>query len=117
MQKMIAFCGLICTDCPAYIATQKNDDEERKKVAKSWSTEKEILKPEDINCDGCLVTERRLIKFCKDCKVRLCGLEKNVENCAHCDKYPCEELDKLWEFIQSTEAKATLDEIRKSLGK
>ncbi|MCK4356498.1 DUF3795 domain-containing protein [Candidatus Bipolaricaulota bacterium] len=25
MEKMIAYCGLICTNCPAYIATQKND--------------------------------------------------------------------------------------------
>ncbi|KUK85723.1 MAG: Uncharacterized protein XE03_1923 [candidate division TA06 bacterium 34_109] len=31
MDKMIAFCGLICTECPAFIATQKNDDIERKK--------------------------------------------------------------------------------------
>lgn len=37
MEKMIAFCGLTCTECPAFIATQKDDDKERKKVAKVWS--------------------------------------------------------------------------------
>lgn len=26
MNKMIAFCGLDCTKCDAYIATQTNDD-------------------------------------------------------------------------------------------
>lgn len=26
MDKMIAFCGLTCTECPAFIATQKDDD-------------------------------------------------------------------------------------------
>ena len=25
MDKMIAYCGLVCTDCEAYIATQAND--------------------------------------------------------------------------------------------
>ncbi|MBL7073802.1 DUF3795 domain-containing protein [candidate division KSB1 bacterium] len=115
MKKMIAFCGIICTDCPAFIATQKNDDEERKKVAESWSTEKEILKPGDINCDGCLAVGERLIKFCEVCEVRRCGFEKNVENCAYCDEYPCEKLDKLMEYIQTPEAKVTLEEIRRSL--
>lgn len=113
-QKLIAFCGLICTDCPAFIATQKNDDKLRGKVAKSWSTEKEILKPEDINCDGCLIIGKRLIKFCKICAVRGCGLEKNVENCAYCDEYPCEKLDRLWKHIQAPEAKATLEGIRRT---
>ena len=34
--NMIAFCGLICTDCPAYLATQADDDSARKKVAEQW---------------------------------------------------------------------------------
>ena len=37
MEKIIAYCGLICSECPAYIATQKDSDEERKKVAEKWS--------------------------------------------------------------------------------
>jgi len=47
---MIAICGLICNDCPAYIATQKDDDEMRKKIAEEWSSDQYPLKPEDINC-------------------------------------------------------------------
>jgi hypothetical protein len=37
MDKMIAFCGLTCTECPAFIATQKNDDKEREKVTKFFT--------------------------------------------------------------------------------
>jgi hypothetical protein len=29
MDRMIAYCGLVCTDCEAYIATQANDLMER----------------------------------------------------------------------------------------
>ncbi len=55
MDKMIAFCGIVCTECPAFLATQKDDHNERMKVAELWSKEfKAEIKPEDINCDGCL---------------------------------------------------------------
>ncbi|MGB9718029.1 MAG: DUF3795 domain-containing protein [Thermoproteota archaeon] len=33
MSKLIAYCGLICSECPAFIATQRDDDAERKRVA------------------------------------------------------------------------------------
>ncbi len=115
MQKMIAMCGLICTDCPAYIATQRSDDEERKKIAEKWTTDKYPLKPEDINCDGCLAIGKRLIKFCVDCETRRCGFEKKVENCAHCDIFPCKSLEKHLEIMKAFEAKARLEEIRKNL--
>ena len=32
MDKMIAFCGIVCTECPAFLATQKDDDKERRKI-------------------------------------------------------------------------------------
>ena len=48
MAKIIGICGLICSECPAYIATKKNDDGERKKVAEIWSKEfSSDIKPED----------------------------------------------------------------------
>ncbi|HEC96016.1 MAG TPA: DUF3795 domain-containing protein, partial [Euryarchaeota archaeon] len=54
MEKIIGFCGLICSECPAYLATQKDDDNERRKVAETWSKEFNAnMKPEDINYDGC----------------------------------------------------------------
>jgi hypothetical protein len=116
METMVAFCGLVCTDCPAFIATQKNDDEIRKSVVERWSTEDLPLTIEDVNCDGCHMIDKRLIKFCHTCEVRACGLKHKVENCGYCDEYPCERLNKLWDFLGAgKEAKALLDEIRKSL--
>jgi len=114
-EKMVAFCGIVCDDCRALIATQRSDTELKKEVAKSWSTEKETLKPEDIKCDGCLPTRRRLFKFCEICEVRRCGCEKGVENCAHCREFPCEKLTGLWKRFKITKAKANLEKIRKKL--
>jgi hypothetical protein len=116
LSKVIAMCGLICDDCIAFIATQKDDDELRRKVVEAWSTEDEKLKLEDIDCDGCIVG-KRLHSFCAICDVRLCGLQRNVENCAHCNEFPCERLEKQWvalSTVSGEKAKANLLEIRKS---
>ncbi|MCK4824426.1 DUF3795 domain-containing protein, partial [bacterium] len=37
MEKMISFCGIVCTECPAFLATKNDDDNERKKIAEMWS--------------------------------------------------------------------------------
>ena len=37
MKKMIAYCGLDCEKCDAYLATVHNDDALREKTAKLWA--------------------------------------------------------------------------------
>ena len=115
MKKMVAYCGLLCTDCKAFIATQENDDEKRREVAEAWSKGLPVaIKPEEINCDGCL-EEGRLFSYCNTCEIRKCGKERGVINCAHCIDYNCEKLAKFLE--QAPEAKKTLEEIRQQLHK
>ena len=114
MDKMIAYCGLVCSECPAYLATQKNDADALQKVAEQWSKQfNTSLKAEDCYCDGCLATTDRLFGYCHKCKIRACGAEKKVRNCAHCSDYACEELEKFFGF--APEAKASLEKIRKVL--
>lgn len=116
MNRIIAMCGLVCDDCVAFIATQKDDDEMRQKVVEAWSTEGERLKLEDVDCDGC-TKGKRLHSFCAVCDVRLCGLQRNIENCAYCNEFPCDKLEKLWgnfQTVSGEKAKANLEEIRKS---
>jgi len=98
MGKILAVCGLDCAQCGAYIATQTNDDQKRAEVAAEWSREyRSDVKPEDIYCDGCLSGDGRLYSHCHVCEFRKCGLDKGLANCAHCDEYVCEKLEK---FIQ-----------------
>jgi len=115
MDRMIAFCGIVCSECPAFLATQKDDDAKRKEVAELWSKQFNIkIKPEAINCyDGCASDGKRVFGYCNICEIRKCGQEKRVENCAYCDEYACEKLTKF--FTMAPEAKATLEEIKKSL--
>ncbi len=115
-KRIVGVCGIICSDCRAFIATQKDDRELRKEVAKSWSTEEEKVTPEDINCEGCFASGESLMKHAGTCAVRNCGYERKVENCAHCDEFPCVTLTGLWKSMGTTEERATLEEIRKGLG-
>jgi len=114
MVKLIAYCGLVCSDCPAFLATQKNDDVERKRVAELWSKEYGAsIKPEEINCDGCLSTGDKVFGHCRVCNIRKCGQSKNVQSCAYCSEYPCEKNKSFFKLVP--DAQKVLDEVRKGL--
>jgi RNA polymerase sigma-70 factor (ECF subfamily) len=72
MSRIIAYCGLVCSNCPAFLATINDDDSAREKTAVFYAMEYGFnLKPKDINCDGCLAVGGRLLDFCKNCEIFL----------------------------------------------
>ena len=114
MEKMIAYCGLTCTECPAYIATQTNDAEAMARVAEQWSAEYSTqLIVDDCWCNGCLAEKGPWMSHCAKCEIRACGVEKGVENCAHCDDYGCDKLTEFFGFAPA--AREMLDGIRNAL--
>lgn len=110
MKQKIAFCGLNCSQCPMYIATQNDDDTARASAANMLETTYGLkFKPEEINCDGCHTENGRLLGYCKTCKIRACGMEKGVETCAQCNEQPCGDLASFHKF--SSKAKKAFEEI------
>jgi len=110
MEKMIAYCGLVCSDCPTFLATKNDDDAARAKTAAFYSEKFGFnLTPEDINCDGCLSKGGKLIAYCKACDIRQCCREKGLDNCAVCDDQPCDKLTKFHQF--SPDAKTCFDSL------
>jgi hypothetical protein len=114
MDEMISYCGLLCHECGALIATLNDDNEKRAEVARLWSKEfHKEFKPEDINCLGCLSEDEPVFGYCNICNIRSCAKTKSVINCAYCDDYAC---DQLMEFFQMAPAnKNRLDHIRENL--
>ncbi|MBN1263376.1 MAG: DUF3795 domain-containing protein [Candidatus Pacebacteria bacterium] len=111
--KKISICGLDCADCPAFIARQNNNNELREKTARKWAKEFNApeIKPEDINCLGCLSLVEPLYSHCKVCEVRKCGLDRQLTNCGECKNYDdCGKAASLHKMIP--EAKAVCDEVR-----
>ena len=124
MKKMIGYCGVDCAKCVPFIAKQENNDELRKSYAEEQSQFFEMtIPPEHINCDGCL-SEGEHLGYCSACEIRRCCKEKGLENCAYCDDYVCEELEKVYAVMcevfgkgtnNVADAKITLDEIRRKM--
>ena len=111
MNNLIAYCGIDCEKCPAYIATKNNDDKLREETAKQWSEMFNYnFKKEEINCDGCKLAKVH-VYFCDAmCEIRKCAISKNVLSCALCNEYPCK---KLSDFIKDIpEAKENLEKIK-----
>lgn len=110
MGKLIGCCGILCSECEAYTATISNDFEKMKKLSEKWSTEEYKIEPEEITCYGCCTENNKKFKFCSECEIRLCVVEKDVKNCAFCSEYPCKKLEKPFDI--SPENKERLDELK-----
>lgn len=85
MKKMIAYCGLDCDKCDAYLATINNDQALREKTAKLWAQLNNApILPEHINCEGCCMDGAKTL-FCDSlCAIRQCALQKGVTICGDC---------------------------------
>lgn len=85
MKKLIAYCGLDCEKCDAYIATINNDQKLREKTAEKWSKLNNILiTPEQINCEGCRADGVKTL-FCENlCGIRKCAIKKGFTTCGDC---------------------------------
>ncbi len=114
LEKIIGYCGIVCSDCPVFLATKINDDTERKRVADLFTKQyKREYTSEEINCDGCTSDSLHLFHYCGNCVRRKCARDRNLKNCAYCPEYPCAKLAGL--FSAYPRAKETLDKIRLEL--
>ena len=85
MKDMIAFCGLDCEKCDAYLATKNDDQTLREKTAKLWSELNHVtILPEHINCEGCRIDGIKTVYCDSLCPIRQCALKRGVTTCGDC---------------------------------
>ncbi|MDO4581801.1 MAG: DUF3795 domain-containing protein [Bacillota bacterium] len=111
--KMIAYCGLDCAKCDAYIATVNDDQALREKTAKLWAEANHApITPEMINCMGCCV-EGVKTPYCDSmCEIRQCAMKKSVVSCARCANMDgCKSLRYVLE--NSEDARANINDLRR----
>jgi len=94
-----SYCGIYCGACDI-VMTYKTGKKHR--LASFWDErtvkifQKKIgiqydeNKPFTYKCNGC----KSNIQFvnCSVCQIRKCAIEKNVEHCIDCPKYPCDQI-------------------------
>lgn len=114
MDPVVACCGLVCSGCPAYIATQADDADALEGVALRWREEYNApdITVESVICDGCMVESERHCGHWHECDIRACGVSRNVTNCAHCSDYICDRLDSFFGFVP--DARTVLEGIHHS---
>lgn len=96
---MISYCGMDCSNCEGYKATQEDSDAKRKEVAEKWSVEYQTdIRPEQINCHGCKSKGTKFYFTESICEIRKCNIEKGTLNCAECPDYRCDKLNAFIEF-------------------
>ena len=116
MTEGVAYCGLTCQSCPIYMATrQENKNNQARMRVEIVEQCKERYginyTLEDItDCDGCRTEGGRLFSASKNCAIRKCAREKELENCAYCTEYACGMLETF--FSTETTAKTRLEAIR-----
>jgi hypothetical protein len=109
---MLAYCGLDCTKCPAYIATQANDDKMRAECAEFFNQKYKMgVKPENVNCDGC--RSDRVLYFCTTCNVRKCVREKKLDSCTLCSDFICNKLEELMRMDKNL--KKSVEALKRSI--
>ncbi len=113
MDKLIAYCGLNCAECPAYIATQANDMEALERVAAEWRKlfNAPGITAEGLICDGCLTTPGgRVAGYCNICEIRACAIGRGVASCAYCTDYGCAKLEGF--LAHAPNARENLEQLR-----
>jgi hypothetical protein len=102
MGTMISACGVICSDCPAYLAAAKGIDHQRR-IAAAWKRIYGLSETAgDISCGGCLGPDDQLFHTCRACKARRCCRAKGFNTCAECSFERCPALEtaqSVWDEV------------------
>ena len=116
MSRMIAYCGLVCSECPTFLATRADDDAPARARTAAVYAEKFgfHLRPEEIDCDGCRSEGGTLMAYCGACAIRACCRSRGLDNCALCPDASCERLAEFHAF--SSGAKASFEALKQQLG-
>lgn len=110
--KMIAHCGLDCSKCEGYIATQAGDEEALARVAAKWSAQFDAdVRPENVLCDGCRMEGRKSGHCDSMCEIRKCCLQKRFATCIECGDFPC--ADEEFVLKHAPNAGENLEELKR----
>jgi hypothetical protein len=100
--NMMSACGVLCSECPAYLGASKGI-EHQKCTVEAWQRIyglKETV--EHISCGGCLGPDEEVFHTNRKCAARHCCRSKGFSSCAECPKNSCALLAKaqsVWDEV------------------
>ncbi len=101
-KKMMSVCGVMCSECSAYLGAQKGIAHQRRTV-EAWDRIYDLKEtPENISCGGCLGSDKDLFHTSGRCKARRCCRRKGFRSCAECSMDPCPDIERaqsVWDEV------------------
>ena len=135
MEKLFSKCGMRCDLCLVYRPNVEKEDR-RTEICNAWKKMWEGFEPDPsmVICDGCCCEREEAILFSLECETRMCVMEKGIEHCGYCEKYPCNifpaeptkeeaikkiEVEKKWtwedeKLMEAYACRKNMDEFRKA---
>ena len=108
--EYISYCGILCNECPVFIATAGNDEQMKARLAGEYSNERHKFSAADIKCYGCFWEGACNSKICGNCEIRVCAAARAVKNCGYCSDYPCSHINA--HVREGSENRKRLDKMR-----
>ena len=89
--EIFSRCGMRCDLCLIYRPNVEINDR-RDEICKVYSKMFQGYNPDPnlIICDGCLCDKENPVLLDPACKTRKCVIEKGLDHCGYCDRYPCD---------------------------
>jgi hypothetical protein len=89
MDGLMSACGVMCSDCGAYLAASKGPAYQQE-VADAWRRIYGLEeKAANISCAGCLSPDEQVFHTSVRCTARRCCLNKGFKSCAECPEESC----------------------------
>jgi len=111
--RIISACGLVCSECPAYLATRKGDAVAVQRVAAQWSEQfGHSIPPQSVWCDGCMTGGERVCGHAGECEIRACVAGRGLSDCAGCGDFVCGRLERFLTMAADSGARETLESLR-----
>ncbi len=99
---MISACGVLCSECPAYLGDAKGRAHQKRTV-EAWSRIYGLNEAiENISCGGCVGPDDLLFHTSRTCGARCCCRSKGFSTCAECSVESCVDLEKaqsIWDGV------------------
>jgi len=95
MENLFSKCGMNCGRCPSFKENLQSM-EDRIRCSDGWKLFGINLNPEKLRaCDCCQASDESKPTRYLNCHVRKCAVKNDVENCAFCSSFPCEDVPKV----------------------
>ena len=102
MNPAMSACGVLCSECPAYLAAAKGEAHQQR-TAEAWHRIYGLNEPAaNISCGGCLGRDEEVFHTSRTCRARRCCRLKGFASCAECSMESCPDLERaqsMWDGV------------------